>query len=70
VEDRKMANHTGRRFAEWLLVAAALPTFAVPAHPESVVTLEVGKFSLAAEGQALPEGWKPLTFPKVPKHTA
>jgi hypothetical protein len=43
---------------------------AAPILAQSSVTLEVGKFSLAAEGQALPEGWKPLTFPKVPKHTA
>jgi hypothetical protein len=36
---------------------------------ESPVTLEVGKFSAAVEGHSLPDGWKPLTFPKVPKHT-
>ena len=32
--------------------------------------LEVGKFSAAAAGTALPEGWKPLTFAKVARHTA
>ncbi len=37
---------------------------------QSSATLEVGTFSLAAEGTALPDGWKPLTFPKVPTHTA
>lgn len=31
--------------------------------------LEVGKFSAAQSGKALPEGWKSLTFKKVPKHT-
>lgn len=31
--------------------------------------LEVGKFSLAPVGQALPDGWKPLTFKKIPKQT-
>ncbi len=31
--------------------------------------LEVGKFSAATEGASLPEGWKPLTFKKSPKHT-
>lgn len=36
---------------------------------ESPVTLEVGKFSAAVEGHSLPDEWKPLTFPKVPKHT-
>lgn len=37
---------------------------------QSDAVLEVGKFSAAAAGGALPDGWKPLTFPKVPKHTA
>lgn len=31
--------------------------------------LEVGKFSAAKEGSALPDGWKPLTFKKIEKHT-
>ncbi len=51
--------------------AAALPILAVaaPAPAQSSAVLEVGKFSAAREGAALPDGWKPLTFPKVPKHT-
>ena len=32
--------------------------------------LEVGKFSSASVGQVLPDGWKPLTFKKIPKQTA
>jgi len=36
---------------------------------ESGAVLEVGKFSAASEGSALPEGWKPLVFKKVPKNT-
>jgi hypothetical protein len=36
---------------------------------QSPATLEIGKFSTAVEGRSLPDGWKPLTFPKVPKHT-
>ena len=32
--------------------------------------LEVGKFSAAPVGHALPDGWKPLTFKKIPKQTA
>ena len=32
--------------------------------------LEVGKFSAGQVGPGLPEGWKPLTFKKVPKQTA
>ena len=49
-----------------LLFAAAL---LLPAA-HAIGQLEVGKFSAAREGAALPEGWKPLTFPKVEKHTA
>lgn len=37
---------------------------------QTPAVLEVGKFSAAMEGSTLPDGWKPLTFPKVPKHTA
>ena len=32
--------------------------------------LEVGKFSSASVGQSMPDGWKPLTFKKIPKHTS
>ena len=36
---------------------------------ESPAVLEVGKFSAAAEGSSLPDGWKPLIFKKVPRNT-
>ena len=42
--------------------------FAVGADSSPV--LEIGKFSAAQVGQALPDGWKPLTFKKIPRHTA
>jgi len=45
-----------------LIVSAALPA-------ESQPVLEVGKFSVGIEGGTLPDGWKPLTFPKIPRHT-
>ena len=32
--------------------------------------LEVGKFSSASVDAVLPDGWKPLTFKKVPRHTS
>jgi hypothetical protein len=32
-------------------------------------TIEVGKFSAAKVGQGLPDGWKPLAFKKIEKHT-
>jgi len=31
--------------------------------------IEVGKFSAATVGQGLPNGWKPLAFKKIEKHT-
>lgn len=37
---------------------------------QSTAVLEVGKFSASQIGAALPDGWKPLTFKKVPKLTA
>ncbi len=42
---------------------------AAPLSAQSAAVLEVGKFSAVKEGAALPDGWKPLTFPKVPRHT-
>jgi hypothetical protein len=40
-----------------------------PVHAESPPVLEVGKFSAAQEGTAPPDDWKPLTFPKIGRHT-
>lgn len=37
------------------------------AQPGTV--LEVGKFSAGKPGQALPDGWTPLTFRKIERHT-
>jgi hypothetical protein len=48
----------------WLLMAPAC------LWAESVAVLEVGKFSASQVGQAMPDGWKPLTFKKIPKHTS
>jgi len=45
-----------------LMVSAALTA-------ESQPVLEVGNFSVGIEGGTLPDGWKPLTFPKIPRHT-
>ena len=38
-------------------------------HAQSQTVIEVGKFSAATVGQKLPDGWKPLTFKKIEKHT-
>jgi len=49
------------------LLAATQPDMLLS---ESAPVLEVGKFSAEAEGTALPDGWKPLIFKKVPKNTS
>ncbi|WHZ22781.1 MAG: hypothetical protein OJF47_001893 [Nitrospira sp.] len=54
--------------AKVLLLALFLGP-AVSGFAQGPVLLEVGKFSVAAEGVALPDGWKPLTFKKVGRHT-
>ena len=55
---------TGVLLAMWLLIA---PVFL---WAQSEAVLEVGKFSASQVGTALPDGWKPLTFKKIPKHTS
>ena len=48
-----------------LLILAA----ASVGHADSPPVLVVGKFSEASAGGALPDGWKPLTFKQIEKHT-
>ena len=55
---------TGVLLLTWLLIAP------VCLWAESGAVLEVGKFSASQVGQAMPDGWKPLTFKKIPKHTS
>jgi hypothetical protein len=38
-------------------------------YAQTEAVLEVGKFSTAAPGTEFPENWKPLTFPKIKRHT-
>jgi hypothetical protein len=38
-------------------------------HAQSGEFIEVGKFSVEAEGHVLPVNWKPLTFKKIERHT-
>ena len=61
-----------RSLAHDLLVVTLLPFFLFfggLAKAEPPARLDVGKFSSAQVGRSLPEGWKPLTFKKVPKLT-
>ncbi len=54
----------------FVLVVMGLLIAPVAARAESPSVIEVGKFSGGTVGQALPDGWKPLTFKKIPKQTS
>jgi len=62
--DGNMLVASGVLLAMWLLIAPAC------LWAESGAVLEVGKFSASQVGQAMPDGWKPLIFKKIPKHTS
>lgn len=57
----------GRISGLWLGMALGAAVSVAVAQTSSV--LEVGRFSTAAEGATLPDGWTPLTFKKVQKLT-
>lgn len=59
-----------------ILILAALPASPAanaqpqPSAPDTTrPALEIGRFSAEAEGDALPSGWKPLTFRNIERHT-
>ena len=56
--------------AKGVLIAVGVFLTPVCLWAQSVAVLEVGKFSASQVGQAIPDGWKPLTFKKIPKHTS
>lgn len=49
------------------ILGVVLSTASVWAQGRAI--FEVGKFSASEPGSGLPEGWKPLTFKKIPKLT-
>ena len=53
----------------WLVFFTLLFGTAAVGLVQGPALLEVGKFSAATEGNRLPDGWKPLTFKKVERHT-
>ncbi len=59
-----------RRIGQFVLIVMGLLIAPVAARAESPSVIEVAKFSSGTVGQAIPDGWKPLTFKKVPKHTS
>lgn len=65
-----MDTHTVRRnmLARMLVILCALLSV-TSARAEGGAVLEVGKFSASEPGTSLPDGWKPLTFKKIPKLT-
>jgi hypothetical protein len=50
-------------------LATALNSSSISSAAQSGSLIEVGKFSAAEPGTALPAGWKPLTFKKIEKRT-
>ena len=57
------------RFFASLRMTASILFLPLPVYADTALFLEVGKFSSAMEGAALPDGWKPLTFKKIERHT-
>ncbi|MCE3222167.1 MAG: uncharacterized protein K0S58_347 [Nitrospira sp.] len=53
----------------WVTLFTFLFGTAAAGLAQGPMLLEVGRFSAATEGSVLPEGWKPLTFKKVERHT-
>jgi len=65
-----MRNHFLPRHAVLALgVVLSLGADSPPGYAQSPSVLEVGKFSAAVPGTKMPDGWKPLTFKKIEKHT-
>lgn len=56
----------------WKFVLIAIGVLIVPlaVRAESPSVIEVAKFSSGTVGQVMPDGWKPFTFKKIPKHTS
>ncbi len=59
-----------RRIWQCVLIVMGLLIAPVAARTESPSVIEVAKFSSGTVGQVMPEGWKPLTFKKIPRHTS
>ena len=52
-----------------ILTAFTLALTAATLGAQSVATLDIGKFSASKAGGPFPDGWEPLTFGKVERHT-
>ncbi len=58
-----------RSSAQAALLVSLLLSSASDGLAQEPTRLVVGGFSLAAEGDRLPDGWSPLTFKKIAQHT-
>ena len=52
-----------------IVLLICLSGTAIVAHAQGSAKLEVGHFSVSAEGAVWPDGWAPLTFKKIDRHT-
>src|SRR5262245_46367268 len=66
---RSIRRPAMKAFVLATLTVAALMFDRLPSRSEVSNVLDVGAFSAYQPGAGLPEGWKPLTFKKVPKGT-
>ena len=67
MKKKRLAN--GLKTLGVVILALSLFQLAFQSDARSERFLEVGKFSNAAAGGEFPEGWTPLTFKKIPRHT-
>jgi hypothetical protein len=56
--------------ASRLLLAAGLLTLAADTQARSPGEIEAGRFSASRVSEILPDGWQPLTFSRINRHTA
>lgn len=65
----KPKNLTKRLVIVGVILSLVLFPDAILLNARADAVLGVGKFSSTPEGAAVPDGWEPLTFKKIPRHT-
>jgi hypothetical protein len=64
-----VATLMGDALRPWPLLFTLMLGTAAVGLAQNADQLEIGRFSTATEGGPLPDGWKPLTFKKIERHT-
>lgn len=64
-----VVGRPGRNGVTLLLALVVVLAGPLIVYAQAGASLEVGKFSTAKAGGDFPEGWKPLTFKKIKRHT-